>query len=247
MWNGNVSLANLSGNGTVQNTKYWGRSQTLTIAAGSFSGTITDSGITRAAPGTGDTRINLVKSGAGTLTLSGTNSYNGSTDVKDNGKLVINGNISTSSLTTVDSGATLAGTGTVGAATVNGTLTPGDAGIESLNFESLTLGSTSSSLFEINTAGDIADLAIASAAMFFDGTLTVTNIGAALVNGDVFNLFDWGSASGTFDSVSLPTLSEGLTWDQSQLYTNGTITVVPEPGAALLGGLGMLVLLRRRR
>ena len=64
---------------------------------------------------------------------------------------------------------------------------------------------------------------------------SVTNIGAALANGDVFNLFDWGTASGTFDSVSLPALTGGLTWDQSQLYTNDTITVVPEPGAALLG------------
>jgi len=174
-------------------------------------------------------------------------SYTGTTNVNDTGKLVINGNISTSSLTTVASNATLGGTGTVGEAIVNGTLSPGDAGIESLNFTSLTLSNTSSCQFEINTAGDIADLAIVSAAMFFDGTLTVTNIGAALANGDVFDLFDWGSASGTFDSVSLPTLGDGLTWDQIQLYTNGTITVVPEPSSALLGGLGMLALLRRRR
>ena len=250
MWNGNASLATLNGNGTVQNTKNWSRpTQTLTVAAGSFSGTITDLGITSGGAGTGDTRINLVKSGAGTLTLSGTNSYNGTTDVNDNGKLVINGNISTSSLTTVASNATLAGTGTVGATTVNGTFAPGDGGIESLAIVgNLTLNSGSFSLFEINTAGDLADLATATAAMAFGGTLNVTNIGATLANGDVFNLFDWGTnASGTFSTVSLPGLTGGLTWDQSQLYTNGTITVVPEPGAALLGGLGMLALLRRRR
>ena len=189
---------------------------------------------------------NVVKDGAGRMEISSTQEYSGTTTVNQ-GTLIVSGNISTSSMTTVASTATLAGIGTVGAATVNGILTPGDGGIESLDFTSLTLGDTSSSLFEINTAGDAADLAIASAAMFFDGTLTVSNIGAALANGDVFNLFDWGSASGTFDSVSLPTLNEGLTWDQSQLYTSGTITVVPEPGAALLGGLGMLCLLRRRR
>ena len=83
--------------------------------------------------------------------------------------------------------------------------------------------------------------------MAFGGTLTVSNIGGALTNGDVFNLFDWSSTSGAFSTVTLPGLSGGLTWDQSQLYTNGTIAVVPEPAAALLGGLGMLCLLRRRR
>ena len=88
----------------------------------------------------------------------------------------------------------------------------------------------------------------ATAAMAFGGTLSVTNIGAALANGDVFNLFDWGTtASGMFSTVSLPGLTGDLTWDQSKLYTNGTISVVPEPDAALLGGLGVLMLLRRRR
>ena len=63
MWNTSVSLANLSGNGIVQNTKYWGRSQTLAVAAGSFSGSIIDSGMTSGEGyGYGDTRIHLFKS-----------------------------------------------------------------------------------------------------------------------------------------------------------------------------------------
>jgi autotransporter-associated beta strand protein len=83
MWNTSVSLANLSGNGTVQNTKYWGRSQTLTVAAGSFSGSITDNGITSGGFPNGDTRIHLIKSSAGTLTLSGITSHSGDTTVND--------------------------------------------------------------------------------------------------------------------------------------------------------------------
>lgn len=48
--------------------------------------------------------------------------------------------------------------------------------------------------------------------------------------------------------MNLPALTGGLTWDQSNLYSTGTIAVIPEPNAAaLLGGLGMLALLRRRR
>ena len=83
--------------------------------------------------------------------------------------------------------------------------------------------------------------------MTFGGTLNVNNVGGALVNGDTFDLFNWGSTSGTFSAVNLPGLDPGLTWDDTALYTTGTITVVPEPRAALLGGLGMLALLRRRR
>ena len=46
LWSTSTSLGTLNGNGTVQNTVYYDRATTLTVAAGSFSGTITDSGIT---------------------------------------------------------------------------------------------------------------------------------------------------------------------------------------------------------
>ncbi|MCF7734384.1 MAG: hypothetical protein K9N23_22065, partial [Akkermansiaceae bacterium] len=75
----------------------------------------------------------------------------------------------------------------------------------------------------------------------------VTNIGGPLANGNTFNLFDWGSSSGAFASVTLPDLDPGLEWDRDSLYVNGQLSVIPEPTAALLGGLGMLALLRRRR
>lgn len=193
----------------------------------------------------------LEQRGTGTTILNSTTGYTGATDVVG-GKLIINGNTSTSLLTTVKTGATLGGTGTVGAVVVdsNGIFAPGDTGIESLNVNgNLTLSSGSISNFEINTAGDIADLAISSALLTFGGTLNVTRIGSALVAGDTFNLFDWSSATGTFSTVNLPSLDSGLAWDQSSLYSSGqiSVTVVPEPGAALLGGLGMLALLRRRR
>lgn len=193
----------------------------------------------------------LEQRGTGTTILNSTTGYTGATDVVG-GKLIVNGNTSTSLLTTVKTGATLGGTGTVGAVVVdsNGIFAPGDGGIESLNVSgNLTLSSGSISNFEINTAGDIADLAISSALLTFGGTLNVTSIGSSLVAGDTFNLFDWSSATGTFSTVNLPSLDSGLAWDQSSLYSSGqiSVTAVPEPAAALLGGLGMLALLRRRR
>lgn len=128
MWNGSASLATLNGDGIVQNSVNWGRpAPTLSVAAGSFSGAIKDLGITSGGIPYGDTRISLVKSSAGTLTLSGINEYRGVTTVAQ-GTLVIHGDISASSLTTVESGATLAGPGKVGSLTVasGGNLAPGD-------------------------------------------------------------------------------------------------------------------------
>jgi fibronectin-binding autotransporter adhesin len=56
--------------------------------------------------------------------------------------------------------------------------------------------------------------------------------------------------SGTFDTFVLPTLDTGLEWDTSQIYTNGTISVVaviPEPGRVLLLLFGAITMVMRRR
>jgi T5SS/PEP-CTERM-associated repeat protein len=69
--------------------------------------------------------------------------------------------------------------------------------------------------------------------------------------GTVFNLFDWGAVSGAFDLIDLPKINSGLGWDTSQLFTNGTLSVVvPEPTCATLlivAAGGLLTRLRLRR
>ncbi|MGA2033237.1 MAG: kelch repeat-containing protein, partial [Thermoguttaceae bacterium] len=60
--------------------------------------------------------------------------------------------------------------------------------------------------------------------------------------GEAFKLFD-GAMSGTFSRVSLPALSNGLSWDTSNLYATGTISVTPEPSALALLGIGVIGLL----
>jgi autotransporter-associated beta strand protein len=191
----------------------------------------------------------LTKEGAGKLTLTTGGSYNGATNVNE-GTLVVNGNISTS-LVTVASAGTLSGTGTVGSTTVNGTFAPGNS-IGTLNVSG-TLSLANIANFEIDPNSGIgfnrsSDLASVSGTVTYDGILNVTHSGSAsdFTYGMVFNLFDGSSFLGSFDTLNLPSLTGDLSW-QNNLLTTGTLMVIPEPSAVLLGGLGLLALLRRRR
>lgn len=44
--------------------------------------------------------------------------------------------------------------------------------------------------------------------------------------GDTFDLLDFGSCTGAFATVSLPTPGSGLAWDSQSLTSNGTLAVV---------------------
>ena len=60
--------------------------------------------------------------------------------------------------------------------------------------------------------------------------------------------FDDPNANGTFATVNLPALPAGGSWNISNLYTTGTISVVPEPismGMMIFGAAGLA--LRRHR
>jgi hypothetical protein len=50
-----------------------------------------------------------------------------------------------------------------------------------------------------------------------------------------------------FQSVILPPLSGGMTWDTTSLYSTGAVIVVPEPGgASLVGALGLMLYVGHR-
>lgn len=218
----------------------------------------------------GSATVGIAKSGAGTLTLNGVNTYSGLTTVSAGSlKIGSTGSIANSSgvalnggnfnVSTVTGGyalgalQTLSGSGSVtGDLTVNGTLAIGASpGTITFN-DDLTLGGGSVSNFEFTvgafTAGSF-DLALSGTGIQtvnFGGILNLFfDSGETYLDNSSVKIFDFESYSGSFTSVTYAGLGAGqsASFDSS----TGIVTVIPEPGAAALGGLGFLMLLRRRR
>ncbi len=126
--------------------------QNGTIARTSVTGwTLYDGTISAALTTSGSGTINITKAGSGTLILSGTNAYAGTTTVSA-GKLVINGDQSASTgAVTVAAGATLGGTGTIGGATtISGIHSPGNSpGIQAFGSDLIYSGASPGVVWEL--------------------------------------------------------------------------------------------------
>src|SRR6185503_4976940 len=123
---------------------------------------------------------------------------------------------------------TLSGHGTVEGATVildDGILAPGQT--QSLNIKGpLTLSGKTVMLVTKTGAQCSSDSVQSITRLRYGGTLIVQASGNPIVKGDTFRLFQAVSYTENFSTVDLPTLSDGLTWDTSQLNTSGTLMVV---------------------
>ena len=195
-------------------------SRTLTFQG---TGSITVAGAI--SNGSATSGIAIVKNGTGTMTLSGANTYTGTTTVSA-GILLVNGALSTGAVN-VASTATLGGSGSIGGAVTvqsGGGLSPG-SGIGTLRCNSsVTLQTGSVIRLELNNSSGTSDRLVVTGAFTRGGTLIVTNLAGTLTHGDSFTLFQAGSLTGSFASVSLPTLGEGLQWNTSNLV-NGALGV----------------------
>jgi autotransporter-associated beta strand protein len=122
---------------------------TLASSSQSFAGVL--GGV-----GTNENILAFIKSGAGTLTLTGTNTYTGTTTVNAGTLLVIGNQSAEDGAVTVANGATLGGTGTLGGTTTvlsAGNLLAGVDGVGTLGFaRSVTIESGGTVRAEINSA-----------------------------------------------------------------------------------------------
>lgn len=255
--------------GRVQQSAVSAGTQQVTLSPGSGESFTLGSSITN----TGGNINSVLKTGAGTTTFSGSNTYSGITTISTGG-LRVNGTNSGTGAVNVASGATLGGSGSVaGTVNITGVLAPGNS-IESLGSGALNFVTASTYAYELDSDSLNGDLAYSSGTLSIaSGTfLTLTQLASGILPaGSKLTLI---SSAGAWDgglfSYNGNTLADDSTivlggneWlfnyndssggsnfsgDQIGATNFVTMTVVPEPNAAMLvGGLGMLALLRRRR
>ena len=190
-----LTLGGLSGNkdlASVFTTTSGGYSglTALTLNSGngsskSYSGIIAD----------GAAGMTLTKTGEGTQSLSGANTYSGLTTINA-GTLIVDGSITSSSVVnggllnvngtvgavTVNTGGTLSGVGTIGTTTVAGTLTPGNSpGVLNVN-GNITMASGGNMIWEL-----FANTATQASPAVFDQVLVSGNLAFAGSNGITLN------------------------------------------------------------
>jgi fibronectin-binding autotransporter adhesin len=161
----------------------------------------------------------LAKLGAGTLSLAGTNTYTGGTAVSA-GTLDVTGSIASSAVS-VASGATLNGTGTVGATTIQsgGTLAAGNSiGTLTIN-GNLTLAS--GSIYNVEVSPTAADRTNITGTASLNGTVATSVAAGVYTFGQRFTILTAaGGVSGSFASLTgIPISLRGqLSYDANNAY-----------------------------
>lgn len=190
----------------------------------------------------------LTKSGGGTLELTGNSTYNGATLVSA-GTLLANGSIGSSAVT-VSSSATLGGNGSVGALTVDsgGSVAAGNS-IGTLTAASAAIHGTMQVEFDGAGAGTIDLLAVTGILDITNATVDFAQFGDPLDDGS-YIFASYGSLTGSA-FASVIDLPSGYTihyaFNDGISSNHIALVAIPEPAAALMGVLGLLALIGRRR
>ncbi len=255
----NTQIGSLTGGGTSGGNVTLGAA-TLTVGGdntspAAYAGVISGTG-------------GVTKIGSGTQILTRANTYSGATIVSSGALMANNssGSATGTGSVTVQTGANLGGSGTVsGATAIAGNLNPGNnVGVMTFG-SSLVLQSTATTFMDIDgvTRGTHYDGINVGSSLTYGGAL-VLDFGVVFGSGQTFNLFDFASRSGSFSAVTLTGSYNGSlvnkgsgiwgltsgnnTWTFTQSTGDLQLAVIPEPSAAMLSGLGiMLLLLHRRR
>jgi fibronectin-binding autotransporter adhesin len=248
-------------------------SQTL-VLDGVGSGHQITGAITNGAA-TGANSIAVTKSGSSTWTLTGSSTYTGATTVSA-GTLLVNGSLGNTAVT-VTGGTLGGSGAITGSVSVSGMLSPGNsieslatgaltmASDSSYVFEVADNSSSGADLTAVN-----GTLPLINVNLSLDASTLAALAGGSWNLGDKLTLFSYldpGSGitsgfNGYLDGAAYAFGSNQWLFDYNDTFAgnnfgtdataNGqnrfvTMTLVPEPSVTLLGGIGVLLMLRRRR
>ena len=229
-----ATITFLSGTNTISGPVLLAGNLDVDVVAGAvaiFSGNISETGGSRS----------LTSIDAGTLVLSGSDTYSGPTTA-NSGSLVINGWL-TNSAVSIDSGASLSGTGSLTSATIfgGGILAPGDP-----------LGALSLSGSLILDSGAVINYGLDT-----PSTSGMINAGSLTLSGQQFSDFNFAPTAnftpGSYTLIAAGSISGSLGTSvtgtvagyPATLLVQGDDLVlsVPEPSTATLLGVGVLGLI----
>jgi autotransporter-associated beta strand protein len=229
-FDGRITAGSIAGSGTY----YIGAGNTLIVGGNNLSTTV--SGVIAdffcgCSPGPGS----LEKVGAGTLTLSGINTYTGTTTVSG-GVLDVEGSIASSFLTTVNAGGALGGAGIVGNTVIapGGIFVPGNGPPGSAMTVAGNLAFQSGALYLVTLNSTASTFAHVTGTATLAGTVGAAFLPGSEVMKQYMILSANGGVSGAFAGVGLAAPSGGLvatlSYDPTHAYLNFAVDFGVIPG-----------------
>jgi autotransporter-associated beta strand protein len=226
---GRISAGSIAGSGFY----YIGVGNTLTVGSNNLSTTV--SGVIADSCGCSPGSGSLEKVGTGTLTLSGINTYTGTTTVFG-GVLDVEGSIALSSLTTVNAGGALSGAGIVGNTLIapGGVFLPGNGPPGSSMTVAGNLAFQSGALYLVTLNSTASTFANVTGTATLAGTVGAAFLPGSEVMKQYMILSATGGVSGAFAGVGLAAPSGGLvatlSYDPTHAYLNFAVDFGLIPG-----------------
>ncbi len=227
-----IALGSLSGAGNVTN-QFGPANTSAALTAGALGTSTTFSGAL--SDGTVSSPSSLAKVGAGALTITGANTYTGTTAV-NGGVLAVDGSLT--SAVTVANGATLRGVGadTAGVTVqAGGTFAPGE-GTGTFTAASLAQGGVFAETITAAASGRLVTTGAAGVTLMAGASLSLTYTGGAEAYGTVYTLAQatgGGVVTGTFSNSTVT--SGGHTFQVGYTATAITLTDVTNTAPSVAG------------